>query len=193
MENTELKSKKRKRKHTTELGEAKIPLAQENDARDVPASVNGTANAEPHKKKKKKQGHQDNPKSLVESTMKPIRDDIKKRVLAEVAPVEERTEEENDTAVLAPGDAFKDRDAMGNPSLESVAEEEETIATSTTNREDASTETDVPSAVALSLPSTGSDPITFRDLNLSSKTMQAISGMNFEKMTEIQSRGIPPL
>lgn len=52
---------------------------------------------------------------------------------------------------------------------------------------------DIPSAVTLSLPATGDDPKKFTDLKLSSKTMQAISDMGFETMTEIQQRGIPPL
>ena len=52
---------------------------------------------------------------------------------------------------------------------------------------------ELPSTTALSLPSTGSEPQRFSDLNLSSKTMQAIEGMKFEKLTEIQQRGIPPL
>ena len=51
----------------------------------------------------------------------------------------------------------------------------------------------IPSAMALSLPATGDDPKKFSDLKLSSKTMQAISDMNFDTMTEIQQRGIPPL
>lgn len=45
----------------------------------------------------------------------------------------------------------------------------------------------------LSLPSTGEDPKRFSDLDLSSKTMQAIEDMKFDTMTEIQQRGIPPL
>lgn len=52
---------------------------------------------------------------------------------------------------------------------------------------------ELPSATGLSLPSTGEDPKRFSDLGLSSKTMQAIEDMNFETMTEIQQRGIPPL
>lgn len=51
----------------------------------------------------------------------------------------------------------------------------------------------IPSAVALSLPTIGDDPKKFTDLNLSSKTMQAINDMEFDTMTEIQQRGIPPL
>ena len=52
---------------------------------------------------------------------------------------------------------------------------------------------DVPSSANLSLPTTGADPKSFSDLNLSSKTMQAIEDMKFTEMTEIQRRGIPPL
>jgi len=52
---------------------------------------------------------------------------------------------------------------------------------------------ELPSTSALSLPPSGPDPKTFSDLNLSSKTMQAIEDMKFETMTEIQQRGIPPL
>lgn len=51
---------------------------------------------------------------------------------------------------------------------------------------------DLPTAATPTLPTT-TNPERFADLNLSSKTMQAIEGMGFEKMTEIQQRGIPPL
>lgn len=54
-------------------------------------------------------------------------------------------------------------------------------------------EDELPSTSALSLPPSGPDPQKFSDLNLSSKTMQAIEDMKFETMTEIQQRGIPPL
>lgn len=46
---------------------------------------------------------------------------------------------------------------------------------------------------SLSLPGVVSEPQKFSDLGLSSKTMEAIEGMKFETMTEIQRRGIPPL
>ena len=52
---------------------------------------------------------------------------------------------------------------------------------------------DVPSTTALRLPTTGEEPQSFADLKLSDKTMKAIGQMGFEKMTEIQQRGIPPL
>ena len=46
----------------------------------------------------------------------------------------------------------------------------------------------------LSLPRTGDDPKRFTDLDLSPKTMQAITDdMKFTEMTEIQQRSIPPL
>lgn len=46
----------------------------------------------------------------------------------------------------------------------------------------------------LSLPKTGNDPKLFTDLELSPKTMQAITDdMKFTQMTEIQQRSIPPL
>jgi len=50
-------------------------------------------------------------------------------------------------------------------------------------------------AGSLSLPAAnnGVEAKKFSELNLSEKTMKAISDMKFENMTEIQQRGIPPL
>lgn len=186
MEINELKSKKRKRKHGGELVDAKALLTQENDAQNVLPSVNGTAKSEPHKKRKKKHGHQDETELLDESTLKT--GNARKTTSTEGAT----GKEEDDTAVLASGDAHRDTDDVGDASLKSVAEEEEPTTTSTTNGNGASTV--VPSAASLSLPSTGTGPKTFKDLNLSSKTMQAIGeNLKFEKMTEIQERALPPL
>lgn len=61
---------------------------------------------------------------------------------------------------------------------------------------DAEDETDLaegPLPDTLSLPNTGTQSQKFSELNLSEKTMKAIEDMKFEKMTEIQQRGIPPL
>lgn len=193
MENTELKSGKRKRKKASEVVEAGILATQANDARNVLPSVNGTAKTEPHKKKRKKHGHQDKAALLEKSSSKPLGASPGKVNSVEGAIVEEGDKEDDETAVLASGDALNDENDLRSASLESGAEEEEKPMTMTGNRNDASTDTDMPSASALSLPSTGSDPESFEDLNLSSKTMQAISDMKFEKMTEIQRRGIPPL
>ncbi|KAL9116018.1 MAG: hypothetical protein Q9227_000386 [Pyrenula ochraceoflavens] len=51
---------------------------------------------------------------------------------------------------------------------------------------------DLPSSSTMSLPTVQSS-LYFKDLNLSEKTMKAINEMKFEKMTEIQQRGVPPL
>lgn len=67
------------------------------------------------------------------------------------------------------------------------------IESSTKNGNDDAANSDMPSALNLSLPVTGDDPKKFTDLSLSSKTMQAINEMGFDTMTEIQQRGIPPL
>jgi len=52
---------------------------------------------------------------------------------------------------------------------------------------------DLPSDTAISLPTTGAEPQKFSDLNLADKTMQALASMNMDNMTEIQRRGIPAL
>lgn len=82
--------------------------------------------------------------------------------------------------------------ANNNNSTEQQDEEEENESVPPTDIQDPPN-LDIPSTLALSLPSTGADPQRFSDLNLSSKTMQAIEGMKFDQMTEIQQRGIPPL
>jgi ATP-dependent RNA helicase DDX18/HAS1 len=51
----------------------------------------------------------------------------------------------------------------------------------------------LPGAGTLSLPNAGVQAQKFSELNLSERTMKAITDMKFEKMTEIQQRGIPPL
>ena len=197
MENAELKSKKRKRKHNSEALEPENPAVLENDARNV-LSVNGTAKPEPHNKKKKE--HRDKANSLEVNLSKPVYDTSRKINTVEHDPIEEE-EEEDETAVLASGDAFGKENNVEEASQvseqqeeEEEEEEKEARATMRKDKNDAdNTNTDVPSASALKLPSTASDPKTFKDLNLSSKTMQAIADMEFEKMTEIQQRGIPPL
>ena len=192
MENAEHKSRKRKRKHTSELVETEAPAIPGNGGRNVLPSVNGTAKSEPHKKKKK---HKDQDKVGIpgEKSSKISSDRPTKADLAEEDPMEV-LKEEDETAVLASHDALGEENHLDVSSLDTEpGAEEETFATMTTDGNDAHADTDVPSASGLKLPSTGSDPKNFKDLNLSSKTMQAIADMKFEKMTEIQQRGIPPL
>lgn len=58
---------------------------------------------------------------------------------------------------------------------------------------ESSTPSDIPLHANLSLPDTGKHPVLFADLNLSPGTQKAVEKMGFEKMTEVQSRTIPPL
>ena len=189
MEKGELKSKKRKRKHASEDVEAAIPTTQVNDSLNILPSFNGTTKSEPHRKRKKKQRHQAKTSVLESSLSKPVDEAPRQMNTGEPRAVEH----EDETAVLASGDALGDENQIRDASSEPGIEEEEVHATTATGKNIVPTDTDMPATSALSLPSTGSDPKSFKDLNLSSKTMQAISDMKFEKMTEIQQRGIPPL
>jgi len=74
-----------------------------------------------------------------------------------------------------------------------VNEEEEEEGEEEANEGEDLDEGPIPGAAALSLPTAGVQATKFSDLNLSDKTMKAIADMKFEKMTEIQQRGIPPL
>lgn len=100
-------------------------------------------------------------------------------------------EEEKDMATTN-NDEFDEENAPEENTVKAPADEEETEDASPAVAQDLPT-TDIASTATLSLPSTGAEPQRFSDLNLSTKTMQAIEGMKFDKMTEIQQRGIPPL
>ena len=52
---------------------------------------------------------------------------------------------------------------------------------------------DIPSAQPLSLPTTGEEPKLFSELSLSPNLIKAIAEMGFTKLTEVQSKTIPPL
>ena len=187
----ELKSKKRKRKHASEGVEAAIPTTQVNHLLNIIPSVNGTTQPEPHRKRKKKHRHQEENSMLKSSLSKPVDEAPRQENTGGPRAVEQ--EDEDETAILASGDALGDENHIRDAPSETGTEEEEVHATTVTGRNMVPTDTDMPATSALSLPSTGSDPKSFMDLNLSSKTMQAISDMKFDKMTEIQQRGIPPL
>ena len=187
----ELKSKKRKRKHASEGVEAAVPTTQLNDALSSLPSVNGTTQSEPHRKRKKKHKHQEENGRLKSSSSKPVDEAPRQENTGGPRAVEQ--EDEDETAILASGGALRDENQIRDASSETGTEEEEVHAATVTGKNVVPTDTDMPAASALSLPSTGSDPKSFMDLNLSSKTMQAISDMKFDQMTEIQQRGIPPL
>ena len=191
MENGELKSKKRKRKHASDGVEAAVSTTQVKDSLNVLPSVNGSTESELHRKRKKKHRHQEK-SSMLESSLSKSVDEAPRQVnTGEPRAIEHKGEDETD--VLASGDALGDENQIRDASPQTDTEKEEVLATTVTGKNVVPTDTDMTATSALSLPSTGSDPKSFKELNLSSKTMQAISDMKFEKMTEIQQRGIPPL
>ena len=130
---------------------------------EVLPSVNGFASQESHKKSKKR-----------------------KRAHDDAAEVEEKG-----VATKSDGD-FDAGKAAEEDTVKGPADEEETEDASPAVAQDLRSP-DIPSTATLTLPSTGVEPQRFSDLNLSNKTMQAIEDMEFDKMTEIQQRGIPPL
>lgn len=165
MVNTELKSKKRKQKYGIVTEDPTAPRQQSNDALEVIPSLDGTVKSENHKKsKKRKHGHHE--------------------------PAKENTE----TLSTEGYEALEEEAAVDDsPGEQQDGEDIEEMESTVEDGDEAPADTGIPSISALSLPSTGVDPKCFSDLHLSSKTMQAIEGMNFDQMTEIQQRGIPPL
>lgn len=139
------------------------PTAGSSGVHEVLPSVNGPASQESHKKSKK---------------LKRAHDDA-----AEV--------EEKDMAMTNDDDSDEEN-ASEQDTVKAAADEEETEDASPAVAENLPN-SDIPSTATLTLPSTGAEPQRFSDLNLSAKTMQAIEGMKFDMMTEIQQRGIPPL
>ena len=194
MENAELKSKKRKRKHLGDLVDAQILATQGNGDRPVPSSNNETTKSDAHKPKKKKHRHQDKPDLLKADLSKSDQDVSEKANIVNGDPVEEGQKRDG-AFVLASENGSSDANDAADGSLGTREKEEKEDQISTATMTDTSLlpDKDMPSASALELPSTNSDPTDFKDLKLSEKTMQAIADMRFEKMTEIQQRGIPPL
>ncbi|KAL9040785.1 MAG: hypothetical protein Q9180_001701 [Flavoplaca navasiana] len=182
MENTEIKGRKRKRKHTTVAG-SNTPLSTTTN------NANKLGNQETSTKKVRKTKHlpdqDDEDTSLpMEATNGNSQKSNESSIALSAAASENAVDDEDKDAstIIADGQEKSNVDGTNLPML---------------NREKMSTQqeipVDLPSSTTLSLPSTKADPRTFKDLNLSVKTMQAIQGMGFENMTQIQQRGIPPL
>ena len=164
MEHPELKSKKRKRKHGTTDGK-RSALAHAPSDGNIPAPVLDSA---PKEVKQKGEKARKKAKHKHSPESESALDGEEKD---QSSDADDQLENGHDGAL--PDEAAEDR---------ALVEKDEVVG-----------EPDLPSTSALSLPATGSNPIKFADLNLSGKTMQAIDDMNFESMTEIQQRGIPPL
>lgn len=180
MENPELKSNKRKRKHGPVGDQSKGAKAKLDDALPVLPSVNGTAKSEPKEEKKKKKRKRDHDVSG-DSHRDPLEFHTNGQDKDEVEKEQEGDSVENLSMQPRLEEASLERD---------IGDE---IESAVPHRDQNPTDCDIPSTSALSLPSTGAEPKRFEDLNLSPKTMQAIQDMKFEEMTEIQQRGIPPL
>ena len=191
MENQELKSKKRKRKHASVATDS-VPLSSSKEALSVLPSVNGDARSERHKEpKKRKHKREENSGTLHKANGNG-----------------ETTPDQHDYTTTE--SLKKEEEGMREQHAhQSVAEDllngtetsEVSIISQATAEDDGDAEgyekppaaVDMPAASTLSLPSVGQEPKNFADLDLSTKTMEAIKGMGFEQVTEIQQRGIPPL
>ncbi|KAL8680882.1 MAG: hypothetical protein Q9186_002947 [Xanthomendoza sp. 1 TL-2023] len=186
MENAELKSRKRKRKH------AAAPI----DSAPLSAATNSVNTVGPRgpltkKVKNKNKNHKDqedqptddiisdtNGSSGTADSPAPLPSAARSTFVAiKDAQIDGATKDAREENGNSDEPNVSTGDRQGAPSQEA----------------DESTETDLPSNTVVSLPTIGSDPRTFKDLNLSDKTMKAIQDMGFENMTQIQQRGIPPL
>ena len=178
MENPEIKSKKRKRKHTTVVADSAPLSTTTNNATKLGNQEIST------KKIKKRQipirNDEDSHGTVVATEKK--RDKSNGHTTALSATASPSAEEDEGQAAATGGQG----DGYLNGNYAAVEEGEETSL-----QQDKAV--DLPSSTTLSLSTTGPDPRAFKDLNLSAKTMQAIQGMGFENMTQIQQRGIPPL
>jgi len=167
MENPELVSKKRKRKHHSQAEKIAATDSAPASTKSVPAAINGVAD-----------DHQS--KSTSRKKSKKLSD------------VDGSRAQDLEGGVPAAEESGDDHEEEAQDNVEAEAENE-AEAGSGEHEKDALEDSTIPSSATLSLPSTGPEPQNFSDLNLSSKTMQAIEEMKFETMTEIQKRGIPPL
>lgn len=168
MDPIELHGKKRKRKHgSTKAEKSEIPSAFDTTSPQTDEVISKHSKSEKRHKKSRKIHGSEEEQQLSEGG-----------ILKQNAQPE-RGEEEDIPA---------DNEEGAPPKIDEDVEEEE-------DAEDGAdlAEGPLPGTETLSLPNTGIQPEQFSDLNLSEKTMKAIEDMKFEKMTEIQQRGIPPL
>ena len=165
MDSAELRSKKRKRKHGSPKAERGDVIIATNGS--IPAIETGVKSKRP----KTEQLH----KKAEVVAQEPVEGD--EESLAKLP--DEEWEDES-------GAVDEDDTPAGLVDEEKNAEEQ---------NEDGPelAEGALPGSGLLTLPSASVQPQRFSELNLSEKTMRAIADMKFEKMTEIQQRGIPPL
>ncbi|KAI4130476.1 MAG: hypothetical protein LQ338_001707 [Usnochroma carphineum] len=186
MENAEVKGRKRKRKNVTRPA----------DPAPISRATNGAINLEADgiiSKKAKITKHRPEEDSASKGASRLINGSSKQwdtgSKLSAAAQLSDEEEDQQEDVQSMNGDGGENGSNGSLGSLDRATEEE---SKSHPKDVDKPTDTDLPSDTT-SLPTTGGDPRTFADLNLSSKTMQAILEMGFTKMTQIQQRAIPPL
>lgn len=173
MDATQISTKKRKRKHS--------------GSRD--ATTDGAKDKKIRKKEKLERKRKKEKKAQGEDEGE------------EVEGAQKADEEggEKEVEALSSGKAETSGGGGGDRGSENDGEEEENNGADgddTRKHPDADTDTksnDIPLSSSLSLPIVGESPVKFTDLNLSDATQKAIAAMGFEKMTDVQSRTIPPL
>ncbi|KAL2019769.1 hypothetical protein VTK56DRAFT_9213 [Thermocarpiscus australiensis] len=138
------------------------------------------------KKRKFKDSKEARPETTASNPSKP------KKLKRDPSPDESEAENESDS----PRESDINEDDAGSASSEESDSETERFREDgdESNQQDGSAELDeIPKANdSLLPPPVSTNAQTFSELNLSEKTMKAISDMGFTKMTEIQRRGIPP-
>ncbi|KAL8679831.1 MAG: hypothetical protein Q9224_007000, partial [Gallowayella concinna] len=168
MENPELKSRKRKRKHAAAPIDG-APLSKATN------SVNTLGDHGSLTKKAKNKNHknkEDQPTDYViadTNGSSGTADDPAPLPSAATSTFAEIKDAQNDGATK---DAREENGISDEPNVPNGDRQEAPL-----QEADQSTETDLPSNTMVSLPTIGSDPRTFKDLNLSEKTMKAIQDM----------------
>ncbi|CAD6500878.1 BgTH12-07902 [Blumeria graminis f. sp. triticale] len=168
-------SKKRKRKHRqskTENFEASDPTVVSSPATNRGAKPKRSKEEKSDQKSKKPRVSDIAPKeTLPENSENETPAHDEQTTEAELAEVIGKDKAEEDME-----DKFSDENADENTDVENGPDSEQLVDVG-----------------RLSLPNSDAQAQKFSQLNLSDKTMKAIADMNFDDMTEIQQRGIPPL
>ncbi|QDS72230.1 ATP-dependent RNA helicase [Venturia effusa] len=160
---------------------------------DIMAETIITPRAEESKKRKRKHGK---PASIADVIKHAAADDAVAREAKRQRKEERRRRKEAEKAKEAEEVEEQDGEEQEEAAAEDIplpAEEEEAEAGAEDNEGAQDNTEDLPSQNAVSLPNVAAEPIYFKDLGLCEKSMKAIDGMGFEKMTEIQRKAIPPL
>lgn len=112
------------------------------------------------------------------------------RVEPEVESSNDDEEEDDEVAEDGAEDVSDEEDEEDEDDEDEAAEDGEDEEQ---DGDEAGADTDLPDGGKLTLPPVAAtEAQSFKELNLSEKSMKAIEEMGFTKMTEIQRRGIPP-